>query len=199
MPQPAFRIEANIPEAVMQFDRLRSKQVPFATALALTTTLKDSQTAVRARLRTIFTLRTPWLEREVRIEPARKDRLEGAIKHRFGPLRYHEEGATKRPQGTALAIPSRVLRQAAPRGVIRGRRRPREILRQRNVYVDSAKGQILRRRPRGQAPQVLYVFTRSAWIKPGLEFAETTGRTFARRWPGNFGKALGKALATQRI
>lgn len=76
------------------------KQIPFATALALTRTAKEVQREEIAHIRTAFTVRGSWLREGGRfgagIVPALKENLVAVVESRAPWLEAHEEGTTRR-------------------------------------------------------------------------------------------------------
>lgn len=54
---------------------LEQRQIPFATALALTRTAQDVKSAIEAEMPTVFDRPTNWTLNSLRLIPARKDRL----------------------------------------------------------------------------------------------------------------------------
>jgi hypothetical protein len=54
---------------------LEQRQIPFATALALTRTAQDVKAAIEAEMPTVFDRPTNWTLNSLRLIPARKDRL----------------------------------------------------------------------------------------------------------------------------
>lgn len=100
-----------------------ANQIPYATSVAINTSLDRAQTAIRAKLPGEFTVRRKdFIEKTIyrsRQDFATKRKLIGAV--RVNPARDQlakfEEGGVKRPQGgKSLAVP--VVRQAAPKMVI---------------------------------------------------------------------------------
>lgn len=95
---------------------LHRNQIPFAASKAINATLLDIQKAQRESMGRSFILRRrTWAERSVKIgrgDFATKGKLAGIIRietpgdpTRSDILGQHEEGGTKRPGGSRLAIP----------------------------------------------------------------------------------------------
>lgn len=196
----SFAIDVNIPDVQDRLTRMARKQVPFATALALTWTAKDAQKAVIDELPKRFTIRSPWIERGIRIRKATKHKPEATVFSRDPFMRLQEEGGTKRPSGKTFAIPAQIRKSKAQR--ITKAKRPARVLKQKSTYIAPLKGKnagIFRKVGKKGRPKLLYVLRSGPQrVEPRLGMRETVERTVQKRWQKNFGKALARAIATQR-
>lgn len=105
---------------------LEQKQLPFATARALTWLAMDVQKEERRELPRRFTIRNTWVAKGIRIKPAKKTRLVAEVYSRDDFMERQEEGGTKRPkQGQHLAVPVDARRNK--RGIITKANRPTSI------------------------------------------------------------------------
>ena len=82
-------------------------QIPFATALALTRTAQDVQSALKARLAEHFTIRSNWVAGSIRYRPAKKGinpvAYVGTV---YEPMADQVEGGTKTGKGGKdVAVP----------------------------------------------------------------------------------------------
>lgn len=96
-----------------QFTEAMEKQVPFATALALTRTAGQGQDRVREELPKHFTLRNKFTEGSIRFKRAEKRDWPNckAIVGTISPyLEIQEEGGDKTADGKAFAIPKGIRR-----------------------------------------------------------------------------------------
>lgn len=70
MVAPAVTIDVS--GYVAMVDEARSKDIPYATSLALTRTAQDAQIEVRRNVGRLFTLRNTWTQQGIRFKPAEK-------------------------------------------------------------------------------------------------------------------------------
>ena len=74
-----INLDTDIARLTRRLDDLQRRQIPFATAAALTDVAKDAQTAVRKRMRLVFDDPTPFTLASTFVTPATKRRLESAV------------------------------------------------------------------------------------------------------------------------
>lgn len=119
-----LKMTHNLPSVLRGVDRL-SSQAPFATALALTATVKAIEREMPAALEQDLDSPTEFTKRGFYVTPARKDRLQASIGLRPRQaeyLAYQIAGGLRAPRKQALRLPSVVqLNQHGnlPPGVIR--------------------------------------------------------------------------------
>lgn len=197
----AFDLEVNVPEVVFSLERLKSKQLPFATSLALNLTLKDAQDQVRKDLPRRFKLRRPWVSRGVQVKPSSKTKPWGVIMQRDSFMALHEAGGRKRPKGRMLAVPVGALQRRAKTRVLPRGQRPAGQLKKKNVYRgETKKGipAIIKRGTARKRTEVLFLLLPSARIEPQFRFVPTVNKVVRKRWEKNFGKAMARAIASAR-
>ncbi|MEM7523318.1 MAG: hypothetical protein AAF360_06105 [Pseudomonadota bacterium] len=173
---------------------------PFATALSLTRTAAAAQTALRADLPDRFTVRRPWLLRQVKMEKATKRQptpiarvfMSDATDYFAG---LQERGGRKRGRrGGRVAIPTGATRNK--RGTIPRGRRPATLLAKRGgprAYFigkmrDGTEG-VFERRKSG-AITLLYALEPVVQIKPALGLEQTVRETMKREFPMIFTRAI---------
>ena len=166
---------------------------PFATALALTRTPAAAQTALRAELPERFTIRRPWVLRQVKMEKATKRQptpvarvfMSEATEYFAG---LQERGGCKRGRrGGRVAVPTGATRNK--RGTIPRSRRPAALLAKRGgprAYFigkmrDGTEGVFERRR--SGALTLLYALEPVVEIKPALGLENTVRETMRRQFP----------------
>lgn len=202
-----LRIDLELSPVLRSLDDLKRRQIPFATALALTRTAQHAQREVVRTLPERFTIRSPFIARGVRVQPATKASQEAAVYwrgptgSRFGEtLARHETGGTKRPANRYLALPRAVKRGAG--GRIPKGQRPATVLKRKRVYTQelaSGAKAIYQRGPKGSPPRLLYFLTpRPARIAPDFRFRETARDAARKVFKREFGKAFAKAIASRR-
>lgn len=67
-----------VQEAVAELNRIE-KQIPFATALALTRTAQLAKTAIEGEMKSVFDRPTRWTLNSLRLFPAKKTKLEAKV------------------------------------------------------------------------------------------------------------------------
>ncbi len=107
-----FRISVrhNLAEVAKDLDDLAKRQLPLATALALTRTAQEVRDRLRANLGEHFTLRGPFVARSIQMDMAdRRDADPTArVGSLYGPMALHAEGGEKTgPQGVAVPVAAR--------------------------------------------------------------------------------------------
>jgi hypothetical protein len=142
---------------VRQFEiglRGLERQIPFATALALTRTAKDAQAQLRGDLDDHFTIRDKWVSKGIRITPAKKKKLVAEVGSWDSFMRTQVLGGEKNSQQKAMGIP--LVGKGMPRRTIKKRtlrsRWPGKLLQKSSKYfIGRPRGYIY-----GNAPQGVY-------------------------------------------
>jgi hypothetical protein len=180
------------------------RQLPFATALALTRTAKEIQREEIAHIRSAFTVRGSWLREGGKfglgIVPASKENLVAVVESRAPWLEAHEEGTTRTPAGEHFAIAQKDIRRTKTQIIARSQR-PRAL--KRAFKIDTKAGRIpllLQRIGRGNRSilRVMYQLTGRARIDPRLRFFETGRTVVGKVWRRIFSEALDRAIRTAR-
>lgn len=186
------------------------KQVPFATAKALSRLAVLARDQVRSDLPSHFKIRSTWLSRGIQAVPANKSDYPNpfaVVGARDQFLELQETGGTKTPKtGRDLALPSDTVRVGAG-GKIPLALRPRRALDRRGIFKQTlVRGQsagsvaILRRSGKDRYPlQVLYLFRRSAHLQPRFGFRPTVEKVVAAAWGVTFRQALYQALQPRSV
>lgn len=180
--------------------RAVGRQVPFATAKALTKTALEARDAVRAGLPARFEIRSTWTARGVTINPASKSDYPNAyaeVGTRHEWMVLQETGGAKAPKyAGSLAIPTKagqkypVVRRTSS-GKIPKRGRPKALLKSGKAFEQD--GEIRLRAKDGTAPPAFFLRPR-ATVRPRFEFRETVDALVARRFGPIFRDALETAL-----
>jgi hypothetical protein len=97
-------VSDNIREVTRGLDDLARRQVPFATAQALTDTAKGVQAALQKEIKSVFDRPTPWIQRSPVIERATKSSLTATVGirdkgERATPAKYLKEHFTGGARG----------------------------------------------------------------------------------------------------
>lgn len=199
-------VTIELPSSLLALSDPKRSQLPFAIAVGLTKAAQEGQRAARSDLPNRFTIRSPFIARNMRIRAATKARQRaevfwrGPAGSRFGEtLERHELGGVKRPEKRYLALPRNVKRGSG--GKIPKSQRPGVLLTRKRVYVQEVSGgkAIYRRGSKGSPPTLLYFLTpRPAQIDAALHFRETVTDRARRVWRREFGKAFARAIASRR-
>jgi hypothetical protein len=181
-----------------------NKQIRFATALALTKTAKDGQTAVIGALQSNFTLRTQWYQPAnkmgVRIKTAKKNDLEAQVKTASGFLKKFESGEDKLPRRKRIAIPTENVRRNK-RDIITKANRPNNLRQKRTFLLETSKGLVLfQRKFKGKRSKIvpLYLLRARARTPKKPSFYAPARKTARENFGKNFADACKQAFATAR-
>lgn len=175
------------------------RQLPFATALALTRTAEDVKTNTLKRMARVFDRPTPFTMRGVAVRRASKRRPAAAVflKDRQADYLEHQEtGGTRTPSGRALVIPqaARVNRYGnLPRGAVaRAAARPDTF----EGTVNGTPG--IWQRKRGGKVRLLVSYADRARYAPRFGFQDGARKTAVARFGERFAEAFAEALRTAR-
>ena len=195
-----FSVDVELDLAKKRLGKLKRKQIPFASALALTVTAADGQKAVRKTLPSNFVIRSTWLSSGIKIAKATKKRLVSKVFSRDAYMLDQEEGGTRTPVGQTFAIPRGIRKRKTSR-VTKGQR-PSVVLHKPNVFIGRTrtnKPAIFRRVGKaGRLVLLFFLHAGSVRIKPRLGMAKTVKRVARKNWKKNFGKAFAKAIRTAK-
>lgn len=203
-------LSTNVPTISRLHRAFYADQVPFANSLALNNLSKQFQAdQVRNMNRTFNVRRRTFVNRAVKIKPfatKRRPYAQIQIEPPGGPSRADilakfEEGGTKRPRTSRLAVPDEVRRTGT--GFISKANRPRALERRKRVFAikrPGGQGGIYQRigRRRNSEIRRLYLFAPEARIPATLGFYDQSKRTADRWWPTLFKRAFTDAVATRR-
>ncbi len=190
------------------------RQIPYATAGAINTTLTTAQREIRGGLERRFTLRRKqFIERTIKINRqdfATKTKLEGRLQvDRDRPvLAKHEHGGRKQPKSGHLAIPTGTRHRRTKRfPTLKSRYGPfrhqgRRLLGKDRTFIiaTGSSAGLYQRTGRGRRSKIkqLYAFKRSVPIEARLRFVETATRVIHRDYARNFHRALDRAMHTAK-
>jgi len=151
------------------------KQLPQATAQALTRTAFDARDAVRETLPQRFTLRRPWVAQGIGAQPATPLRLVAVVYSRDRFMRLQETGGEKSGR---IAIPVGRMAQIAKTQVIPKSQWPKALRGKPGVFV--RQGVVLHRQGREIAP--LWLLRRRQQVAPRLGMVETVSALLQPRF-----------------
>lgn len=195
-----------------------AKQIRYGTAAGLTRTAKQGQAAVLDALKSTFTLRGSWYEPGnrfgIKIEAAKRDKLEAAVQTRADWLEIHETGGERRPSKNYLAVPTDLVKRNK-RQIIPRTQRPRNLKRsfvlqtksgpvlfvrrvQKNARVTNEEKRPRRKRKKTTIIVPLYSLEKSVPVKQQSTFFEPISEVVRKHLRENIAREVKNALATMR-
>lgn len=179
------------------------KQVNFGTAVGLTKTAKEGQSAVVGAIKGTFTTRGTWFNQNMRhgikITPAKKDKLQAEVKTLADWLEPHETGTDKHARGGRVAVPTDQVRRNKRLIIPRGQR-PKGLAAKAFV-LQTKRGPVLAQRlmkGKRKGLIVLYGLEKTVKIKKNSTFYEPLEKVVKRRLHDNIRDGIKFALATMK-
>jgi hypothetical protein len=183
-------VRTNSPAVVAALGDLARRQLPFATAVALTRVAVDSQAYARNRLALYFPgpakqgrSISPRLAKGIRVQAARKTdwphpRALLGLLDEF--MAMHVIGGVKRPEGGAsrVAVPTRLVVRTS-QGKVPAGLKPRTLRARKSVFVTATSGpaQIVQRLGKNRRAALRNLGDRATW------FSLVTSARIVRSWP----------------
>ena len=184
-------IAHTLDRAVAALSELERRQVPYATARALTSVAYAARDDVRKELPGRFTLRRPWVARGIAVEPAKKSTPAARVFSRDAFMVAQETGGLK---PDARPIPAGRLAAVHKTRVVPRSQWVAPLLRRKNVFYRA--GSVFERK--GDRIEALYRLRRQVSVAPRFGFAATVERVVAEGFAASFVLALGRAMDTAR-
>lgn len=204
-----FRIsvESNAPGLAEAFQMLAERQLPFATAVALTRVAQDAQEGVRRDMPHRFKLRGSRLLKGVQITRAEKrdwPNPKAQVGSRDEFMVTQELGGERRPQKGAsfMAIPTRVVTsQRTSTGGVPRRLKPRNVNKARKIPGDRivaplSKGKSATGKKLDEAS--FWLLRRRVKIKPRFRLRETVEGSVESTYPKRFEEEFAAAMKSAR-
>lgn len=199
-----LKVETNAGRVAKQFGSLADKQIPFATARALTWTAQDGQREVRRELPHHFVLRNRFLEQSVGITAATKLKWTSVVGFRTSSNRstdfmnLQQDGGLKTPKRRVIAVPVNARRnkkQLIPKG-----QKPKAVLKKKNTFIGEPNGRMLGiyQRQGHHKLTMLYRLIPAADIKQRLGMDKTVDRVVKQRFERLFNLSLDMALRSTK-
>jgi hypothetical protein len=222
------QVTSNAIQVASKLGDVARRQLPFATALALSRLAGHVQRAEREQLPRVFKIRGKRVQNDVRMDLTRKREWPNPavhVGHRFGPMELHERGGTKRPLPAfqEVFVPTRIVesQRSESTGRLPQSLTAASLLRRGLVYRGATQktgpGLFLRdppasRRKKGETTRVairglnrggkklrmLYLIRPTVKIRARYGFEKTAQLQVNRRFDDEFRRALDQALATAR-
>lgn len=151
---------------------IQRREIPFATALALTTLAKDIKEDIPSLLERRFDRPTPFTKRGAAIKAATKRNLESRVfikDKQAAYLSIQSTGGVRRPKRKALVVPARTRRNKygnLPRGSVK------RLLARSDTFSGKVRGTpgIWQRMKSGRL-KLLVSYAPQAAYKPRIDFA----------------------------
>lgn len=215
-----FDVRSDLDKAIKALNA-QAKQVPFATALALTRTAADVQGEIRNEMPGNFTLRRDWVVKGIRIKPATKSTLTAEVFSRDAFMAIQESGGIKRSINRRvfdykgyLAIPldarrskrDIVAKQDWPANLINPfvftARDGRTYLAVHQVNVGKTGPRDVRalrgKQKRSTGLRLMYTLIREETLRPRLGMRRIATRVIEARFGQHFAAAYEQAVRTAR-
>lgn len=198
-------VTSNISAFTKAMDAFGKKQIPYATAKALTTTAFDvRKQIVEETYPKSFTVRNRrFASAMFRVEEANKRTLTARVFDQLGRdyMVNQAQGGIKRPRGNSIAIPSRQIKRTAT-GKVPKAKQPRNVLGGKGYKTKLRSGQdvIAEHTGRGASrkQRVLYLLENTARIPKRFPFYEDASKTASRMFDRNFKKSFAFAKMTAK-
>ncbi len=206
-----IRVSTTAPAVRTALNDLARRQLPFATAVALTRVAVDSREEVARRLPHHFTIRGPRVARGVQVDPARKTdwpNPAARVGTRDEFMALHVMGGVKRAQrgATHVAVPTRLIKRTAT-GAVPARLKPRPLRSRDDVFLEDRR--IRRRfgaRARLDVPVrnlggvgTYFTLVREARIRPTWPMPTEVERVVGSTYEDHFHRELTAAVRSARV
>ena len=191
-------VKSNIKEFSRWMNNVEKKQLPYATAVALTRTAQDVQSYIIDAITRIFNVTKKWWLKQqptgIKIKSAKKTDLHSSIYTNAYFADLQEDGGTKRPHDNrTMAVPT----DNTPKS--RRKSGGAKTMMQQKKTFSIASG-IYRRKGKGKNSTLekLFTYTKTASIRPRFNFKSMAMRIASRQFPKRFAESLTKALKSAR-
>ena len=195
-----LRVKADVKQATRYLKRVQRKQVPFATAKALTATAQDTQKNLVKGMKRDLHRPTPFTQKGIGIRRATKKNLTASVFVKPIQLEYLKWaifGGTRQPRSQVIIIGNTRRNQYGNTPGFR-KFRSRQLAKA-NVFEGEVNGQagIWERKRRGGV-KLLALYVDSATYRKRFRFFERARKTAQARFPKQFDRAMKAALRTAR-
>lgn len=193
-----FDVKSNIDQVARQLDSRFSRQVPFATARALTATAKEVQRAITDELPRIFDRPTPFTQRGIGMTMATKASLTSRVFIKDIQREYLQlqvRGGVRTPKKRALVLPAEVGLNAY--GNI-PRSRLKTLLARKDVFSGRVRGVAGIWQRTGSGLKLLVAYEPKATYEARFPFGLIAQRVIEKRLLPNFRASLASAIASAR-
>lgn len=195
-----INVSADVSRLTAHLRSIEQKQIPFATAQALTAVAKHAQASVTVQLPSIFDRPTPFTMRAIASTSARKSDLTATVFVRPMQARYLEleETGGFRTSATGKSLPEPIAIPVNKFGNI-PRNKIAQLATKPNYFIGtigSVRG--LYQRSKNGPLKLMARFVAGWSIKPKFKFAERVTVDVRKTIPAAMRQAIDKALTTAR-
>ena len=207
-------IKVDMAKAKRFMTNVQKKQIPFATAQAITSTLHVARKDEVKQLRRDIDRPNPWTLRAFRVDGAKKTTLTGRLyilPDQIKYLKYQIYGGVRLPKGSALALkPAKPMTgdvRLDKYGNISRTQQARAQL-ARGAFSGTVSGvpgiwmppkmTKTGKRRKGSRMKLLLAYERQAVYRPRFRFFERGQRSITTNWPREFNKAFKRAIRSAR-
>jgi hypothetical protein len=195
-----INVSSDVARLTSHLRQLEAKQIPFATASALTAVAKQAQASETARLPNIFDRPTPFTMRAIGITAARKSDLTASVFVKPLQARYLEleetGGVRKAVSGKSLPVPMGIPLNTY--GNI-ARNKISQLAAKPGYFIGTSKGvKGLYQRTKAGPVKLLARFVLGWAIKPKFHFQRDVTADVRKALPSAMRTALDRALNTAR-
>lgn len=202
-------VQTNVKALAKKLDAFAYKQLPFATAQALTAIAREIQKGEQAAMSTVFDRPTPFTVNSVGVKPARKDNQEAEVFVKdiaAAYLKPYEVGGVNKLNSKAVLTPI-----GSPTNQYGNlpRNRLASLKGRANVFVGKIKGKdgtqidgvwqrIPARKGKPASVKLLIRFDDAHPIKQHLDYRQRAQGIVTATFDVEMGRALAKAIATAK-
>lgn len=193
-----INVSSNVKAVSRSLNDIASKQIPFATARALTTTAKLVQARITSDLPTIFDRPTPFTMRAIGVTPATKASQTAVVFVKDAQAKYleiEETGGTRTPASVALVLPGTIklnMYGNMPKGALQRAKA------KGNVFVGTVRGVSGFWMRTKAGLKLLAEFKAKATYKPIFKFKDRAEESVKRIFPARLQLAIATALKTAK-
>lgn len=196
----SMSVKSDIAAVVERMDRTVWKQVPFATAKALTDTAKDVQRELNTAIDQAFDRPVPFTQKAIGMTFANKATLTSRVFVKDIQAAYlglQISGGTRTPKGRALVIPGSLLPLNQYGNIPKGK--VKALLARSDVFSGTVRGVAgLWQRQKKGSPKLLILWEPKAEYRKRFPFLDVSKREVERKLLPNFRAAIAAAIATAR-
>ena len=175
------------------------KQIPFATAVALTRVAQGAVNEVRGTLPRKFNLRSHRLPKGIQMNRAEKKdwpNITADVGSKDDFMVLQETGGIKKAKsGSHVAVPTRLVKRTKG-GKIRKAQKPSSIMVKKGAIKTSSH--IIRKRTKRNPLALMYTLKSAVRIKPVFGMEETVVQHSRATYGKHFKREFAAALASQR-
>ena len=209
-----IKIKSDFRRAKRYLTEVQKKQIPFATARAITQTLQVARRDEIVRVNRDIDRPVPWTERGFRVTGAKKTTLTGRLyilPDQLKYMKYQIFGGVRMPRGSALALRPAKTRpgdiQPNKYGNVPRTKQARALL-SKGAFSGTVNGVAGIWKPptktktgklrKGSRMKLLLAYERQATYRPIFRFHITGEKSINRNWPHIWQRSIQDALRSAK-